>query len=261
MGNSKPIFTGLMNEWGQNNNSEYQGPLTDWGTSQPYSGGSYGNTSRVQSYQPQGYQSQGYQPQGYPQGQPFELFGQPQGQSWGQPAPVPMQPQQQFGYGQSYADRVGQYDQNQQQFDEWQSQNDPRLNVLHSWEKASLTPEQIAQRSDLLSERQGTMNEVQLQAWMDNRQTQRDEMLDWEQRAAAGSMLEGYTGGMNQEAVQGIQAHRRQQELELTEFDRRERQQTRNQYQDFLNMSPYQRAQFNDQGLFDRYDALFGLAK
>ena len=213
----------------------------NWGSGsfqpQPYQGGFFGNENRQQ-----------WQPQGQPWGQP-----------WGQPAP--MQPQQQFGYGQSYADRVGQYDQNQQQFDEWQSQNDPRLNVLHSWEKASLTPEQIAQRSDLLSERQGTMNEVQLQAWMDNRQTQRDEMLDWEQRAAAGSMLEGYTGGMNQEAVQGIQAHRRQQELELTEFDRRERQQTRNQYQDFLNMSPYQRAQFNDQGLFDRYDALFGLAK
>jgi len=217
----------------------------NWGSGsfqpQPYQGGFFGNENRQQ-----------WQPQGQSWGQPYGPEYQEQG--W-QPAP------QGYGYGQSYSDRVGQYDQNQQQFDEWQSQNDPRLNVLHSWEQASLTPEQIAQRSDLLAERQGTMNEGQLQAWMDNRQTQRDEMRDWEQRAAAGSMLEGYTGGMNQEAVQGIQAHRRQQELELTEFDRRERQQTRNQYQDFLNMSPYQRAQFNDQGLFDRYDALFGLAK
>jgi len=248
-----------------NNSTEY--PTTDWGNSQSYTGGFGGNTSRVQSYQPQSYQPQGYQPPGNPfadlLGQWFGQAYQPEYQEQGyQPAPIPMQPQQQFGRGQSYADRVGQYDQNQQKFDDWQAANDPRLNALHSWERANLTPDERMTRKSLKAQKRDSMSELQFQQWEDQRKAQRTGMLDWEHEAAAGSMLEGgYTGGMSQEAIQGLQAQRKRQEAGLSEFDRRERQQVRNQYQDFLSMSPSQRAGFNDQGLFDRYDALFGIAR
>ena len=125
-----------------------------------------------------------------------------------------------------------------------------------------MTDEQIAARKGLRAENRATMSPLQLQQWKDQRQVQRAEMRDWEHASAAGSMLEGNVGGMSQEAIQGLQAQRRAQEAGLSEFDRRERQQTRNQMQTFIGMTPSQRANFNDtQNLYDRYEALFGISR